>query len=195
LSYRSEEKIALSKSDGYIFVDSLIKKGFKELYPQRLIQSIYFDNLKHGMFIDSEEGVLPRKKIRIRNYPNTDLKNFTLETKISSIEGRFKKTKSLDGKEKENFLKNGFFDNLYGNLNKCCTVIYNRSYFIKDQIRVTFDEDICYINGKSKTYEPRCVLEIKTGLDINKDIINSIISNPRTRFSKYCEAIKLLKIC
>ena len=154
MSYRTKEKIALSKSDGYIFVDSLIKKGFKELYPQRLIQSIYFDNLKHGMFIDSEEGVLPRKKIRIRNYPNTDLKNFTLETKISSIEGRFKKTKSLDGKE-----------------------------------------DICYINGKSKTYEPRCVLEIKTGLDINKDIINSIISNPRTRFSKYCEAIKLLKIC
>ena len=45
------------------------------------------------MYRDSVEGSVPRKKIRIRNYPNTDDKNYYLETKISSIEGRFKTRK------------------------------------------------------------------------------------------------------
>ena len=51
--------------------------------------SIYFDNRTLDMFSDSEEGNLPRKKIRLRSYPpNSNKKN--LEIKISSIEGRFK---------------------------------------------------------------------------------------------------------
>ena len=48
----------------------LIKKnGGNEIFKERKISSLYFDNKNYDMFLDSEEGVLPRKKIRIRNYP------------------------------------------------------------------------------------------------------------------------------
>ena len=35
-------------------------------YPQRRVFSIYFDTIDYKDFIDSEEGTVPRKKIRIR---------------------------------------------------------------------------------------------------------------------------------
>ena len=66
--------------------------NIKKLYPERKIISLYYDNINNQMFKDSIEGVLPRKKIRIRFYPNDIKKKFSLETKISSFEGRFKKT-------------------------------------------------------------------------------------------------------
>ena len=47
------------------------------------------------MYLDSEDGCLPRKKIRIRFYPNQN-SGFNLETKISSVEGRFKSSKKID---------------------------------------------------------------------------------------------------
>ena len=50
------------------------------------------------MYHNSVEGVLPRKKIRIRFYPENQDNNFYLEKKISSIEGRYKT------KEKMKFL-------------------------------------------------------------------------------------------
>ena len=48
------------------------------------------------MFLDSEEGCVPRKKIRIRSYPMADKKTKNLEIKISSIEGRFKKQLNIN---------------------------------------------------------------------------------------------------
>ena len=47
------------------------------------------------MYNDSIEGLLPRKKIRIRQYPNDDDKKFYLEIKNSSVEGRFKTRKII----------------------------------------------------------------------------------------------------
>ena len=42
---------------------SLINKcNGNEIYKQRKISSIYFDNKNQDMFLDSEEGILPRKK-------------------------------------------------------------------------------------------------------------------------------------
>ena len=69
MSFRLEEKIKLHISDK-IKLKNLITKNFgKELYPKRKISSIYFDNKYLDMYKDSEEGTIPRKKIRIRSYP------------------------------------------------------------------------------------------------------------------------------
>ena len=70
--------------------------------PKRKIESIYFDNKIKTSFKDSEEGVVPRKKIRIRNYPATKKINL-LEKKISSIEGRFKTSESINDEKKRLF--------------------------------------------------------------------------------------------
>ena len=62
----------------------------------RKIESLYFENNKREMYSDSVEGLTPRKKIRVRNYPGTKDENLYLEIKISSVEGRFKTRKILD---------------------------------------------------------------------------------------------------
>ena len=78
MSFRLEEKIELHISD-YLKILFLIKKnGGNEIFKERKISSLYFDNKNYDMFLDSEEGVLPRKKIRIRNYPEEKKKKFLL---------------------------------------------------------------------------------------------------------------------
>ena len=93
MSFRIEEKLFFKSENILEFRKFLSDESAKILYTKRIIKSLYFDNLKLDMYRDSVEGSVPRKKIRIRNYPNTDDKNYYLETKISSIEGRFKTRK------------------------------------------------------------------------------------------------------
>ena len=83
MSFRKEKKYKLTASDQKILKNNLINKGMKLLYPKREINSIYLDTKSLDFYLNSEEGVLPRKKIRIRWY-NTDLKKVSKETKISS---------------------------------------------------------------------------------------------------------------
>ena len=45
---------------------------------------------------ESLEGLVPRKKIRIRYYPNNEDQKIYLEIKNSSVEGRFKNKKNLN---------------------------------------------------------------------------------------------------
>ena len=65
-----EEKISITKENLFLFYNFLLKNKALNLYPSRNINSIYFDNELFQMFYDSEEGVVPRKKIRTRNYNN-----------------------------------------------------------------------------------------------------------------------------
>ena len=92
---RIEEKILCSQSEKFELFSKLEFKGLKLLYPPRIISSIYFDNNSLQMFADSEEGCVPRKKIRIREYPVFSKKK-QLEIKTTSIEGRFKSANIID---------------------------------------------------------------------------------------------------
>ena len=93
MSFRIEEKLYIRSEHILDFKKFLTKSSAKQLYKPRAIKSLYFDNLNFDMYNDSIEGVVPRKKIRVREYPNTDDRNFYLEIKNSSVEGRFKTRK------------------------------------------------------------------------------------------------------
>ena len=70
MTFRIEQKILISKDSG-ISVNNFIKKNkAKILYKDRIVESIYFDNKNFQMFKDSEEGTVPRKKLRLRQYSN-----------------------------------------------------------------------------------------------------------------------------
>ena len=109
MSFRKESKYRLTYSDLAQLQKQLLMHGMKELYPVRVINSCYFDTDSQRLFYESEEGVTPRKKIRVRWY-NNEL-NFKKETKISSIEGRFKsselmpKFKNVNDVLKDNYSK------------------------------------------------------------------------------------------
>lgn len=197
MSYRIEEKIRVSQSDGFVLLNELNNKGFKKQYPDRKISSIYFDNNNYKIFEDSEEGLLPRKKIRIRYYPQSKINKYSLEIKISSIEGRYKTSRVINNGEMSHYIENSYYDNLYGPVSPICIVEYIREYYIKGSIRITFDKNIKYINYKNKVFfdEQNSVIEIKANPDLDRDYINKLIPHPRKRFSKFSESVRNLNLC
>ena len=143
MSFRKEDKFRLSYSDMVKIQDHLISLGMKELYPSRVINSCYFDNDSLTLFHESEEGVLPRKKIRIRWYDK--VMSFTKEIKTSSIEGRFKSLKKTPKlKHLDDVLDSQYFDSSYGILKPSLLVSYERQYFSFKLLRITFDRNISY---------------------------------------------------
>jgi SPX domain protein involved in polyphosphate accumulation len=76
MSFRKEEKLYI-KSDHILEFKKFLKKhSVKNLFEPRKIKSLYFDNLNLDMYNDSIEGTVPRKKVRIREYPETKDKKY-----------------------------------------------------------------------------------------------------------------------
>ena len=192
MSFRKEKKFRVTLSDFYKFQDQLYQQGMVTLFEPRLITSVYFDTVDLNMFHDSEEGVLPRKKVRIRWYNDDQL--YTLENKTSSIEGRFKVTSKLKNSisEKKIFTRNRL-DAQYGQIKPTLKVSYRRSYFVFNEMRITFDKYICYQNLKyadmRKYYDPERVIEIKIPANCPDDFVEKLIPFPTARFSKYSRGI------
>jgi hypothetical protein len=192
MSFRKERKYQLSFSDQKLLKKNLLSKGMKELYPSRKINSCYFDNVILTMFHDSEEGVLPRKKIRVRWYDQENKSK--LETKISSIEGRFKTSKIFD---KFDLIRQNYniylIDKVYGKIKPSLIVSYDREYYVLNSLRLTFDYNIEYTDLRlllqKKYNDNNCVTEVKTNIDIPDDFIEKIIEHPTSRFSKYSRGL------
>jgi len=197
MSFRLEEKISFTDLNIFEFKKWLFSKNAKILHPSRLINSVYFDN-ELKMFSDSNEGSVPRKKIRIRTY---ETKNFF------STKGGYKKETKITyynyrDKNVENLLFNlnnfyfGFYDKDYGLCKPNLNVVYKRSYFNIFDIRLTLDEEIIYrqiTNGKLSPFsvkEKNFVIEIKSGNINSTDHLKDLFPLPRSRFSKYCKGIE-----
>ena len=192
MSFRKEKKYRLTYSDIAAVQQLLFKNGMKELYPSRIINSCYFDTENMSLFHDSEEGVLPRKKVRLRWYDNN--LNLNKEIKISSLEGRHKVCKSFSKINKIDDLYNlNLFDETYGKLTPTLIVSYKRFYFNLDKLRITFDKNISYLYIKTKTHQKiideECVMEAKVPLECSDDYIDKMISQSTSRFSKYSRGL------
>ena len=196
MSFRKEKKYKLTVSDQNILKNKLIDKGMKILYPKRTVNSIYFDTNNLDFYLNSEEGVLPRKKIRLRWY-DKDIKKIFKEIKISSIEGRFKTSEPF--LYNENIFKNNIqlLDNEFGILKPQMQITYSREYFFFNDLRITFDSNIQYIDRSSLnniiTKDKETVMEIKVNFKTNDDYIEKIIEYPTSRFSKYSRSILYTK--
>ena len=192
MSYRKEKKFRLSYSDLKKIKSYLKTLGLKQLHPPRVIYSKYFDTPNLSMFSDSEEGLLPRKKIRLRWYKNN--LSLNLETKISASEGRFKISKEII--EKENNQKyESISDPMYGIIYPTILVIYRREYYLFKKLRLTFDTKINYTDlrrNSKKTYRDfETVMEVKSSFETNDDYIEKIIPHTTSRFSKYSRGVLL----
>jgi len=195
MSFRIEEKILSNSIQNNLIKVFLSKNNAHKLHDDRVISSLYFDNKFFQMFKDSEEGCVPRKKIRLRKYSNSDQINF--EVKTSSVEGRYKTSKTLNKAQYHKYIRHGIFDNTYGMCFPVINITYKRKYIKVLSKRLTVDSNIEYQDYFSKKIIKdnfNQIIEIKTS--INEDL-NKLYSNfpfRRTRFSKYSEAIKMLKI-
>jgi hypothetical protein len=147
------------------------------------------------MHNESEEGILPRKKIRIRYY-NNDQENSNLEYKISSFEGRYKTTNKLNLGLLNRYLREGCVDQKYGFCYPIIKITYDRSYYTLNNVRITFDDNIIYqnFNSKIKILDEAGVVELKSKKDKGIEDIDKILPLTRKRFSKFSRAFSYLNI-
>ena len=192
MSYRIEEKLSIDNNKIIDFKSFLDSKTVKKIYEPRKIHSLYFDNQNFEMYKDSIEGLTPRKKIRVRNYPDTKDENLYLEIKISSVEGRFKTRKIIDKNEFENLKTRGILDPQYGLCKPCLYVMYDREYFKIDDVRISLDNNINYKLFSQNIYrrDESSIIEIKTSIKKDLDQLTKDFPFQRTRFSKYCNAVE-----
>ena len=152
MSFRLEKKFTLDtrKYDEFIRYINTIEA--KKIYNSRKVFSTYFENDFFSSFKQSEEGVVPRKKIRIRSYNTNDHSVVSkLEIKISAEDSRFKKVERIKSKHQiEKLLNRGFIDRNYGLCKPLLNVSYEREYYQLTDHRITIDKNISYCNFKKK---------------------------------------------
>ena len=136
--------------------------GSKEIYSSRIVNSIYFDTYFHKNFNEAIDGIMLRNKVRIRWYGetfNTEIRP-QIENKIRISQHNYKIAKKLKNFKTKTFFNlidfkkyiqneknnkneiNYYLNNLYPNL----LVSYLRKYFIFDNVRITLDTDLKFIN-------------------------------------------------
>lgn len=195
MTFRTEEKILFRSSEQSVFIDEVFKnKNVQKLYGDRIINSLYFDNTSFQMHCESEEGLVPRKKLRYRIYGYDKIFSYSgrvnREIKVSSVEGRYKKQSEITIDCSQHKIIE--FMPEYGTLFPVCIVKYCRSYFKCDGIRFTFDRNITYkeINSNIIYHEPYTVLEIKSPYGYDLTQLDSLaMEGRRSRFSKYSNAV------
>ena len=176
--------------------NKLLKKNqLKKIFPDRIVESVYFDTSEFKFFHLSEEGVTPRIKIRMRGYNNKILDN--LEIKKTNNYYREKIVIKNFDYNITNFYKHLKSLGIEGAFTKKIKVKYKRSYYLLENIgRITFDQDITFslpgnINSLVKTNHK--VMEVKINNNyLDKIKIEKIVNLKESRFSKYCVGINNL---
>ena len=200
MSFRIEEKLKVAESKIFQLRDWITKNMGVTLYSSRTINSIYFDNQDYTMYNQSIEGVLPRKKIRLRVYgkefsPN---KSINKETKISSVEGKYKISELAQNPSK--LLNFGIYDNSYGLCTPVLNVLYERSYYKIKNIRLTIDEKIIYRKianrkiSEPSTFDKYNIVELKSNSKKSISLLSNNFPFERTRFSKYTRGIEFTRL-
>ena len=189
---RHEIKFAFTNKDENKLLQNY---KLKKIFPDRIVESVYYDTSEFKFFHLSEEGVTPRIKIRMRGYNNGLLENLEI-----------KKTNNYDRQKivikKFNYNLSDFYKNLKnlgieGAFVKKLKVKYKRSYYQFENVgRITFDQDIVFslpgnINSLIKTNHK--VMEVKVNSDyFDKSKIEKVVNLKESRFSKYCIGVNYL---
>ena len=191
---RYEIKFSINQKEKNKFIN---KYQLKKLFPDRIVESVYFDTNDFQFFNLSEEGVTPRFKIRVRGYNNEKLDN--LEIKTTNNYHREKiviKNFKFGDYELHKSLKKMGINHI---VQKKIRVKYLRSYYQLENIgRITLDRNIEFLPPEKYFHNSkkikRIILEVKIQKNnIDKNFIEKIINLKETRFSKYCIGINSLR--
>lgn len=184
LERRIEEKLVFPSSEKGKHLNKFFSEGFTYIFPSREITSIYYENINFDIYRDSVEGVVPRKKIRVRE----KFGSLYLEEKIKLRDGKYKTSKKI------NYLPNVIHDQSYGVVKKICKVTYNRAYLGNGKIRLTLDSDLKFenlINRYVFNMNNNIILEYKilNNFSMSENYISSHKELNSFKFSKYEQAI------
>ena len=213
-SIRCERKYCLS-ADSHNDLENIILRHpalFKKTYPARQINNIYFDTPDFDAFADNIDGNSHREKIRIRWYGesfNVEIQP-QFENKLRISQHNYKITKKLKNFKTKTFFNlidfkkyiqneknnkneiNYYLNNLYPNL----FVSYLRKYFIFDNVRITLDTDLKFINLAEINFfskknflciNKKQIVELKYSDEFHYQAakITKTFNNRLNKFSKY----------
>ena len=191
---RHEIKFIINKKEKINFIN---KNYLNKIFPDRIVESTYFDTKDLQFFSLSEEGVTPRFKIRLRGYNNEKLSNLEIKkTKNYHREKIVLKNFQFNSFELHKTLKSMGINNI---VDQKIRVKYLRSYYeLKDLGRITMDENIEFFNPSKEFKNPKkinkIILEVKIQRkEIDKNHVEKIINLKESRFSKYCVGINCLR--
>ena len=191
---RHEIKFLINSKEKH---EMIVKNQLKKIFPDRIVESIYFDTEDLKFFNLSEEGITPRFKIRIRGYNNKKLDNLEIKTT-----NNYHREKVII----KNFINNNY--ELHKKLKemgikqivqKKIRVKYLRSYYELENVgRITLDRNIEFLSPEESFHNSKKIkqniLEVKVQREnIDKNFIEKIINLKETRFSKYCVGINCLR--
>lgn len=191
---RHEIKFIINKKEKINFIN---KNHLNKIFPDRIVESIYFDTKDLQFFSLSEEGVTPRFKIRLRGYNNEKPSNLEIKkTKNYHREKIVLKNFQFNSFELHKTLKSMGINHV---VDQKIRVKYLRSYYeFKDLGRITMDENIEFFNPSKEFRNPKkinkIILEVKIQRkEIDKNHVEKIINLKESRFSKYCVGINCLR--
>ena len=173
MSFRIEDKLYINENNLHDFKKFLEKKSANKVYTPRTIESLYFDNQNFQIHNDSIEGLVPRKKIRIRKYQKNQDSNIYYEIKNSSVEGRFKTRKIINSQKANELISKGIFDNQYGICLPKLYVTYDREYLFFKDVRISIDTNITY-RSYDTNFENSCIGITKFNYE---RIVNNILKD------------------
>ena len=190
----------------------LIIAGSKQLYSPRAVNSIYYDTYFHKNFHEAVDGIMLRNKVRIRWYG--EIFNVEIQPQIEN-KSRINQHNDKITKKLSKFKTKSFFDllsfkkyiheeknskdeiNFYlNNLYPSLFVSYHRKYFVFDNIRITLDTNLKFINlakinifSKSNflCINKKQIIELKYSDKFHSQAakITRIFNNRLNKFSKY----------
>jgi SPX domain protein involved in polyphosphate accumulation len=181
--WRYERKYSLSLPKADQLIAKILASNFYKAYPDRRVNSLYFDTHDLKLFRDSVDGSFNRYKIRRRWY-GKDKKNSQLEIKVKKGE--------LGQKQVFNFNKLPKDIKSILNLHQpVLTTAYQRQYYQHRElpVRLTLDSDLQVIKENITKKFDQIILELK--YDSSKDNeelvekLGQILPLQLNQFSKY----------
>ena len=187
---RFERKWIYRSNNHLIIINSLIRSSFffNKQYPDRRVNSIYFDDDNYSSIKQNLDGVSEKKKIRVRWYgmqsklvkPVLEIKSKRgLETKKEAFN-----ISELNDLEYIDFKNLKLIKDVVNSKNKTKNIIspilttnYDRQYFISNNgsVRATVDYNLksTYLKNFSqlsiiKNFSSSCILEIKYPTNLDK---------------------------
>jgi len=192
---------------------SLSRFSFRQSYPCRIVNSIYFDTYNFKSLDESIEGGSLRRKTRIRWYGNQLSETYaTLEFKLKH--GHLSWKKLLKNSFRVNPSENSWdkFVSPASNHAICVLSLYNlipqsivsyhRSYYtsLDEKVRITIDHELqtftqtsslnCNLKYKD-LFLNKIIMEIKVS-ENNQMILKEVLKDfpfSQKRFSKYCASL------
>lgn len=195
VDWRFEKKFVIEECYYTSIIRSAFLEGYFNIYKDRRVNSIYFDDVNMTSYYENLSGIAERTKYRLRFYGDSEILEPRFERKIKKGEVNTKDTSKFSGLIDS---LSDFDDMKFPGVPShfpVCKVSYNRKYLYNHKlgVRMTIDTDLIYssLNRNLAIRDNISVIEFKADKQIEISNLFEGLSF-QTRNSKYCTAVSRL---